>query len=111
MGGSSIGVFLGLTVVLAGGAAILAGQAIADHWRSFWQVLGTAFGLALFNRFLVYALFDGPLLDVGAFLVEYVVIAILGLIAYRITAVRKMISQYPWRYERTSLWSYRDKQS
>jgi hypothetical protein len=109
MGGGSLGVFIGLTVILAGGASILAGQAIADNWRPAWQVVGAAFGLALFNRFLVYALFNGRLLDAGAFVVEFLVILAFGLIAYRLTAVRKMVSQYPWRYEQSSPWSYREK--
>jgi hypothetical protein len=31
--GTSLGVFVGLTVVITGGAAILTGRAIAGNWR------------------------------------------------------------------------------
>jgi branched-chain amino acid transport system ATP-binding protein len=107
--GTSIGVFIGLTVILAGGAAILAGRAIADNWRPAWQVVAACLGLALFDRFLVYALFGGQLLHPGGFAAHFIVITALGLIAYRLTTVRKMVNQYPWRYEQASLWRYREK--
>jgi hypothetical protein len=35
--GSTLGVFLGVTVVLAGGAGFLMGQALARGWRPWWQ--------------------------------------------------------------------------
>ena len=56
-----------------------------------------------------YALFEGQLLHLPGFLVHFVVITVMALIAYRITQVRKMIVQYPWRYERASLFAYREK--
>ncbi len=67
------------------------------------------FGLGLADRFLVYALFEGELLEPPAFVIDFVVITALALLAWRITAVRKMVSQYPWRYERASLFAYREK--
>jgi len=66
-------------------------------------------GLDLANRFLSYALFDGELLSLSGLLIDFVVITALALLAYRITAVRKMVSQYPWRYERSSLFAFREK--
>jgi hypothetical protein len=107
--GTSIGVFIGLTVIIAGGAAIMAGRALADGWKPVWQVIVACFGLGLGDRFLIYALFDGPLLSLSGFLVHFVVITAMALIAYRITRVHKMVSQYPWRYERVSLWAWREK--
>jgi hypothetical protein len=107
--GNSFGVFIGLTVVLAGGAAIMTGRALADGWKAPWQVVLACLGLDLANRFLAYALFDGELLSLSGFLIDFVVIATMALLAHRITSVRKMVSQYPWRYERTSLFAYREK--
>jgi Domain of unknown function (DUF6867) len=107
--GNSFGVFIGLTVVIAGGAAIMTGRALADGWKPAWQVLLACVGLDLANRFLSYALFGGELLSLSGFLIDFVVITALALLAYRITAVRKMVSQYPWRYERASLFNYREK--
>ena len=40
--GTSIGVFVGLTVIIAGGAAIMTGRALADGWKPAWQVVSPA---------------------------------------------------------------------
>ena len=105
--GTSIGVFVGLTVIIAGGAAIMTGRALADGWKPAWQVVSACFGLALGSRFLVYALFEGELLSPSGFLIDFVVLSALALLAWRVTLVHKMVSQYPWRYERVSLFNYR----
>ena len=59
--GTTPGAFIGLTVVLIGGAAILAGRAIGNNWKPAWQAVAACFGLALFDRFLTYALFQIPI--------------------------------------------------
>ena len=107
--GTSLGVFIGLTVIISGGAAIMTGRALADGWKPAWMVVAACFGLALGDRFLVYALFEGELLSLSGFLTHGVVILALALLAWRITAVHKMVNQYPWRYERVSLFAYREK--
>ncbi len=107
--GSSVGVFIGFTVIIVGGAALLAGRALADEWRPAWQVVVSCLGLALADRFLIYALFEGQLLHVLGFISHFVVITGIGLATWRLTRVRKMVVQYPWIYERDSLWGYRTK--
>ena len=37
--GTSFGVFIGLTVIITGGAAIMTGRALADGWKSPAQVV------------------------------------------------------------------------
>lgn len=107
--GTSLGVFIGLTVIIAGGAAIMTGRALADGWKPAWMVVAACFGLGIADRFLVYALFEGELLSLSGFVIHFLVLVALALLAWRITAVRKMVNQYPWRYERTSLFGYREK--
>jgi hypothetical protein len=107
--GTSPGVFIGLTVILIGGAALMTGRALADGWKSPVQVVFACLGMALANRFLIYALFGGELLHLTGFLIDFAVLTAMALAAYRLTVVHKMISQYPWRYERESLWTYRKK--
>lgn len=109
--GASPGVFVGLTVVLAGGAAIMAGRAIADNWKPAWIVAAAALGLALADRFLVFALFGGELLSLWGFFLHFAVLAAMGLASWRVTRVGRMVAQYPWRYERTSPFSYRERAS
>lgn len=107
--GTSLGVFIGLTVIITGAAAIMAGKALGETWKPAWQVVLACFGLGLANRFLVYALFGGELLSLSGFLVGFAVITAMALAAHRITRVHKAVSQYPWRYERETLFTYRTK--
>jgi len=107
--GCSLGVFIGLTLIITGGAAIMTGRALADGWKPAWQVVAACFGLALADRFLCYALFGYPLLHLMGFITHFLAITALAQLAHRITAVRKMVNQYPWRYERASLFAYREK--
>ena len=106
--GTTPSVFIGLTVILVGGAAILTGRAVANNWKPAWQVVAACFGLALANRFLTYALFQGELLNLPGLIVNFAVLSGLGLLSWRIAKVGKMVSQYPWRYERTSPFAYRE---
>jgi hypothetical protein len=96
--GSSLGVFIGLTGVLFGLAAFLAGQAVADTWRPAWQAVVSALGLAVAARFLAFALFGGQLLSLTGFLVAWAYLGGVALFAWRATLARKMVRQYPWLY-------------
>lgn len=114
---------LALTLILFGGAACLMGNAIADTWRPWWQNVTYSFLLAVADQFLGFALFDGPFfvdslvssdgMPLGPALVEYlfdaVVLSAISLLAYRVTLARKMVSQYPWLYERAGLLGWRAK--
>ncbi len=107
--GASLGVFIGLTLVLFGGAAVLTGRAIAATWRPARQLVFACLGLGLADRFLVFALFGGPLLSLVGYLVDTAVILVFGLLAYRLAWVRNMVQQYPWLHERIGLWRYRER--
>lgn len=107
--GTSLAVFIGLTVIITGGAAIMTGKTIAEAWRPVWQVVFACFGLALADRFLVYALFEGELLHLTGFLIHFAVITTLAVVAWRITLAHKMAAQYPWKVERTSLFAWRER--
>ena len=103
-------VFIGLTCIVFGGAAFMMGQALARTWKPAWPIYPYGLGLTLFNRFLVYALFDGDGLSIMGFIVDALVICLLAHFAYRMTQAYKMVAQYPWLYERAGLLSWRDKQ-
>jgi len=114
---------LALTLILFGGAACLMGNAIADTWRPWWQNVAYGCLLAVADQFLGFGLFQGPFFvdslvssDAQPFsvaLVEYlfdaVVLSAISLLAYRVTLARKMVSQYPWLYERAGLLAWRPK--
>jgi hypothetical protein len=104
-------IFLGVTVVLFGGAAFMMGQAIAGTWRPAWQLLPYGLMLGVANQFLIFALFHGPFGALVPYLVNTAVLIALATLAYRLTKVHKMVTQYPWVYERTGLFSWRAKSS
>ena len=106
--GTSPAIFIGLTLILIGSAAILAGRAVGGNWKPAWQVVAACFGLALADRFLTYALFQGQLVNFLGLIVNFAVLSALGLLSWRIAKVGKLVSQYPWRYQRTSPFAYRD---
>lgn len=100
-----------MTVIIAGGAAFLAGRALATKWRSLWMAVAYMVPLALALRFFHYALFSGSLLTLHYFLVDFVVLVAAVLLGYRTMRVKQMTGQYPWLYERSGPLSWRARKS
>ncbi|MBX6321672.1 MAG: hypothetical protein IRY94_07590 [Rhodospirillaceae bacterium] len=107
--GMSLALFLGLTVCLFGLAAWLMGQALANTWRPAWQNVVYGLMLGVGDRFLAYALFGEPPLSVSGYVINTAVLIGIALLAYRLTRAHKMVSQYPWLYEKTGPLSWRQK--
>lgn len=102
-------VFIGVTVVLAGGCAIMTGRALAGTWRPAWPLIPSALALAAASRFLAYALFQQDLLNGPAYILDGSVLLALAVLSYAATRAAKMVGQYPWLYERQGIFSWRDK--
>lgn len=109
--GVSWPVFIGLTIVLFGGAAWLTGQAVASGWRPVSYVVGYTLLLGLGDRFLTFALFGGPLLSLQGYIIDTAVLMVFCLVGYRATRAGMMVKQYPWLYERSGLLGWREKQT
>lgn len=107
--GTSVWVFLGITVIFMGGCAYMTGQGLAITWRPAWQEVPYTLLLGCGDRFLVYALFDGDLLSLSGYVIDVIILLAVGLFAYRVTRVRQMTTQYPWLYERASLMAWRER--
>ena len=107
--GATFPVFIGITVILIGGAGFLMGQALARSWRPIWQVVGYGLLLGIADRFLIFALFEGTLVTLAGYAIDCVVILALALIGYRTTLAAKMVSQYPWLYRRAGPFSWRPR--
>lgn len=104
-------IFLFLTVLLGGGAAAMMGRNFANNWRPVTNTVLAAVGLAIGVHFLHYALFWEPLLDIGRYLLDLVVITVAALAGYRWRRTEQMTSQYYWLYERTGPLTWRNKPS
>jgi hypothetical protein len=92
----SLGVFLLVTVVLGGGAAALAGRAIAVTWRPWWQVVSYTLILGAAVRFLHFALFGGTLLSLHYYAVDSLICMIFGFAGFQAARAAQMVTQYPW---------------
>jgi Na+/H+ antiporter NhaA len=108
--GVPLGVFLGLTVGVMGFAAYATGQALANIWKPAWHAVIYALLLGFGDRFLTFALFEGKLLSLSAYLMDTAVLVLITLLSYRLSLARKMVRQYPWLYRRTGPFSWRRKQ-
>jgi hypothetical protein len=105
----SFGVFLLVTIVLGGGAAFLAGRAIAGTWRPWWQIAGYGFILGATVRFLHFSLFDGTLLSAHYYGVDTAFCLALGFLGFRVARVRQMVTQYRWINESAGRLRWRRK--
>ncbi|MES1989895.1 MAG: hypothetical protein V4441_02960 [Pseudomonadota bacterium] len=99
LSGVSLPVFVGITLVLGGGCAFMTGRALALNWRPQWHYAVYALMLAAADRFLIFALFDGALLSVAAYLADACLLIVIATFAFRLTRARQLVRQYPWDYE------------
>jgi NO-binding membrane sensor protein with MHYT domain len=90
----SIGVFLLVTVLLGGGAAWLAGRAIAQTWRPWWSMIAYMLILGLAIRFFHFALFGATLLSPYYYGVDTAVALVFAFLGFRITRAAQMRRQY-----------------
>ena len=90
------GLFLLVTVIMGGGAAFLAGRAIAATWRPWWHVAFYMLLLGAAVRFIHYALFEGTLISPQFYAIDTAVCLIFGYLGFRATRVGQMTTQYRW---------------
>ncbi len=95
---NSLGIFVLVTLAMGGGAAWLAGRAVAATWRPWWQVACYMVILAAAVRFFHFALFAGTLIAPHYYLVDLAFCLIAGFLGFRATRARQMATQYRWIY-------------
>ncbi len=100
-----------VTVLVMGFSALMTGVGLATTWRPAWQTIPYCVLLGLVDRFLVWSLFEGQLLILSGYLIGTTFLILVCLLAYRITQVHRMVTQYPWLYERSGLLNWREKKS
>lgn len=116
----SFAAFFLITVVLGGGAAFMAGRAIARSWKPFTRLVFYMMLLGLAVRFLHWGLFmdatyqswrdmQGTLLSPHYFLVDTLILVAMAALGYRAERARQMTTQYSWIYERTSPLTWRKR--
>jgi hypothetical protein len=107
----SFGVFILVTIILGGGAAALAGRAIALTWRPWWQIVAYMLILGAVVRFIHYALFGATLLSFHYYVVDAAVCMAFGFVGFRAARAKQMVSQYRWINEPNGWLRWRRKPS
>ncbi|WP_349963194.1 DUF6867 family protein [Rhizobium sp. ZPR3] len=100
-------VIRGFVVLLGFWTAWRAGKSLADNWAGFPQVFACTFLIALVMQFLHHALFDGPMLSIFYFTVDYSMLLVLAIAGFRMRRTDQMVRSYYWLYERSSAFSWR----
>ena len=91
---STVATFLLVTIALGGGAAWLAGRAIALIWRPWWAVLLATMAIGLGVRFIHFALFGATFLSLHYYIVDTLFAFAFGMAGYRWQRARQMARQY-----------------
>ena len=107
--GAAPHVFVLVTVVVMGGAAYMTGQALGATWRPLWMMFLYCLLLGCVDRFLTFALFQGALFSLTGYALDTAVITAIGFTTFRLTRARKMVTQYPWLYEMSGPFSWRER--
>lgn len=105
----SVWQFFFVTCLLGGWAAWMTGRACAQTWRPPLALFFYLMGLGLAVRFIHHALFNGTMFSPQYYLVDTLILMLLGFLGYRYTRTNQMVSQYSWLYEKVSPLSWRPK--
>jgi hypothetical protein len=96
-------IFLALTVVIGGAAAIASGRALAKTWSPAWSLVPGMIVLAAGVQFLHFALYQEDLLSLQYYVVTLVILLLAGFGGYRSMRARQMATQYSWAFEKSGL--------
>jgi small-conductance mechanosensitive channel len=99
---ASVWQFLFVTCLLGGGAAWMTGRACAQTWRPYYSLVLYLLALGIGVRFIHHALFWGTMFTFQYYVVDTIVLLILGTLGYNYTRTNQMVTQYYWLYERAS---------
>ena len=106
---ASIWQFFFITCLLGGGAAWMTGRACAQTWRPISSLVVFLLLLGIAVRFIHHALFDGTMFSAQYYIVDTIILLLIGGLGYQYTRTNQMVTQYNWLYERASLLSWRPK--
>jgi hypothetical protein len=101
--------FFFVTLLLGGGAAWMTGRASAQTWRPISSLVVFLLLLGIAVRFIHHALFGGTMFTLQYYIVDTIVLLIVGIVGYQFTRTNQMVTQYSWLYERASLLSWKPK--
>jgi hypothetical protein len=98
-----------VTGLLGGGAAWMAGRAIAQTWRPAWHAVAYSIMLGAAVRFVHFALFQADLLSLPSYLVDTLFLVVVACLSFRVARTTQMVTQYRWLYERVTPLTWRSR--
>ena len=105
----SIWQFFFVTLLLGGWAAYMTGRATALTWRPLPALVIYLLLLGIAIRFIHHALFGGTMFTLQFYVVDTIILMIVGIFGYKYTRTNQMVTQYHWLYERASAISWKAK--
>lgn len=99
----------GFVVLLGFWTAWRGGKSAAEGWNGFAHVTGYTVLIAWVMQFLHHALFNGPMLSVFFYTVDFVLLMIFATAGFLIHRTNQMVESYYWLYEKSSAFSWRSK--
>jgi hypothetical protein len=103
--------FILVTVIMGGAAAMQMGRSIAQTWRPFGMMFVYAALLNCAVRFIHYAVFQGTLLSLHYYLVDYVIVLAFTFIGWRLRRAAQMSTQYAFSFTASGPLGWRRKTS
>ena len=107
--GTTVPVFIGVTLIVMCGCAMLMGRALASSWQPARRAVPYGVLLAIADRLLIYGLFNGNIASITGFIVDSYCILLAALVTYRFTLAGQMVRQYPWLYRRFLIFGWRKR--
>ena len=101
--------FFFVTFLLGGGAAWMTGRATAQTWRPMSSLFVYLLLLGIAVRFIHHAMFEGTMFTAQYYIIDTIVLLVIGFIGYQYTRTNQMVTQYNWLYERTSPFGWKAK--
>ena len=101
--------FLFMTLTLFGWCSYQLGKAMANTWQPISLMIFYVLLLTAFDRFLLFALFEQELLSAVMFLIDFISLSIISLISYKVAKISYMVNQYPWKYQKSGFFSFKNK--
>ena len=102
--------FVLVTCVLGGGAAWMTGRAYAITWSSPLSLVVALLLLGVATRFIHHAMFAGTMFSLRYYVIDTIVLMIIGFVSFRYRRTWQMATQYYWLYERTGPFTWRSHQ-
>ncbi len=106
---TSVLFFAFVTLLLGGAGAWMTGRACAMTWRSPAILFVYILALAAAVRFVHFSIFEGTLLSLHYYIVDAIILVIIGFVGYRYVRTSQMVRQYYWLYQRSGWLSWKQK--